>query len=79
MKVSELLTIAIPIVPETEKAQYAIALLHDREFEEYDHVYLVDGERHLRGQVPLKSLIRARPDAALLGSERQVSGRSFRR
>lgn len=66
MKVSELLTIAIPIVPETEKAHYAITLLHARDFDEYDHVYLVDGERHLRGQVPLVSLMKARPDTALV-------------
>ena len=65
MKVSELLTNAIPIVVDTENAQFAVALLREREFEEYDHIYLVDVENHLTGQVPLRSLIRALPEVAL--------------
>lgn len=66
MLVSELLAKEVPIAPETEDARFAVALLRDREFEEYDHVYLIDPERRLRGQVPLSSLIRAQPEASLL-------------
>jgi len=66
MIVSELLTNAIPIAPETEDAEFARTLLRDSEFEEYDHVYLVDEEGHLTGQVPLKSLIKTRPETELL-------------
>ncbi|HJS51997.1 MAG TPA: magnesium transporter [Pyrinomonadaceae bacterium] len=72
MRVSDLLTKVIPIVPETENARSALTLLRDREFEEYDHVYLVDREGHLTGQVPLKSLIRTRPETEL----RVLKGRS---
>jgi magnesium transporter len=72
MRVSELLTKVIPIVPETENARSALTLLRDREFEEYDHVYLVDREGHLTGQVPLKSLILTRPETEL----RALKGKS---
>ena len=72
MRVSELLTKVIPITPETENARFALTILRDREFDEYDHIYLVDREGHLTGQVPLKSLIRARPETELVA----LKGRS---
>ena len=66
MRVSNLLRPSIPIVEETQTAGFATQLLRDCEFDEYDHVYLVDAESCLTGQVPLKSLIRARCETALL-------------
>lgn len=68
MKVAaELMTPAVPTARPTDTVGGALAALRERRPEEASHVYLVDEESRLVGQVPVETLVIAPLDAVLDG------------
>jgi magnesium transporter len=66
MKVAaELMTPAVPIARPKDTVSFALAALRERPSEEASHLYLVDEEGQLVGQVPVETLVSAPPDAVV--------------
>jgi magnesium transporter len=65
MRVCDLLTKEVPIAAEKQSAGFALQLLRECSFDEVDHVYLVDANHSLTGQVPLQALVKADPASEL--------------
>ena len=61
----ELMTTAVPRARLDETAGEALALLHRGHFDEVNHLYLVDEESHLLGQVPIERLLSASAEEPL--------------
>jgi magnesium transporter len=68
MKVAaELMTPAVPTARPMDTVSGALAALRERRPEEASHLYLIDEESRLVGQVPVEALVIAPPDSPLDG------------
>lgn len=58
-RAADLMTAAVPVANPDDSVSAALATLTRQAWEEAGHVYLIDGEKRLVGQVPIESLLRA--------------------
>jgi magnesium transporter len=62
---TDLMTTEVPTASEHQTASEALSALRQRSWEELSHVYLVDAQRRLKGQVPIEHLLTAEGGALL--------------